>query len=341
MIPGFCVEEAILLSAADQQKVFAGVAATGAQYVRIGVPWSTVNPVRGTYNWGILDAAITTAHDNKLKVLLNVIPFKPSFGFLFFGGTTSKDLATFCAALCSRYYPQGVVDYEIWNEVNSAANWPSGGFLGLFGQSVNVADYVSWLQPTYKAMHQAVPGVNVISAGLEACASWLNELQDPVSALSAMYKAGLKGNCDAVGYHPYSLSPGFSYEPPSSTQQFIADLSALHGVMASNGDGDKLIWATEWGFPTITGSTLSNTGAVQATITGDQQSQYLAEQWQIMSQLDFVGPALIYQYRDFSFPNQTYSATDPNQNHGVVTGAYAPKPALATVTAMFTPKPAA
>jgi hypothetical protein len=340
MIPGLCVEEAIFLSAADQQKVFAGCTAAGAQYVRIGVPWSVINPVRGTYNWGILDAAITTAHDNHLKVLLNVIPPKPSFGFWIFGGTSRSDLATFCAALCTRYYPQGVADYEIWNEMNSAASWSTGGLLWLPG-SVNVANYVSWLQPTYKAMHQAVPGVNVISGGLEACASWLNELQDPVTALSSMYKAGLKGNCDAVAYHPYSLSSGFTYEPPTATQQFVADLTALHDIMVANGDGDKIIWATEWGFPTIIGSTRNSAGSIQATITGDQQAQYLTEQWQVMSTLDFIGPALIYQYRDYSLPNQTYSHADPDQNHGLVTSNYAPKPALSAVTALFTPKPAA
>lgn len=332
---GICASEAVALSAADQTKVFNGIAATGATWSRIAVFWSTCNSSRGVYAWGPLDAAVKAARAAGLQVLLNIVGPRPNLGFLWFSPTVAADLATFAGVLARRYASQGVSHYEIWNEPNAALNWSVPGWFGIPTPGISAVDYVAWLKPTYAAIHLAQPAATVISAGLEACASWSSTNLDPVVFLTQAYAAGLKGCTDAIGYHPYSLTTGFVYEPPTASQQFIADMTGIHNVMQANNDGAKQIWATEWGFPTITASTIAATNAPQPAITQALQSQYLAAQWAIMSQLPFAGPLFLYQYRDWTYPGATYSVAYDDQNLGLVTQDYTPKTALATMTTLW------
>jgi polysaccharide biosynthesis protein PslG len=332
---GICCSEAVELSAADQNRVFAGIAATGATWTRIAVPWGALNSSRGVYAWGLLDTAVAAAQKAGLQVLLNIVFPRPSLGFLLWGTTTAADMAIFAGTLAKRYAAQGVSHYEIWNEPNDAHNWTVPGWFGIPSPAVSAVDYVAWLKPTYTAIHNAQPSATVISAGLEACVTWANTNMDPLTFITQAYTAGLGSCTDAIGYHPYSLTGGFVYVPPTGSQQFIADLFAIHNVMSANGDAAKQIWATEWGFPTITASTIAASNSAQPAITQELQAQYMAAQWAIMSQLPFLGPAFLYQYRDWTNPGATYSVANADQNLGLVTSSYVPKTALGTMTALW------
>jgi hypothetical protein len=55
--------------------------------------------------------------------------------------------------------------------------------------------------------------------------------------------------------------------------------------MVANGDGDKLIWSTEYGQPTAV--------ANEAT-----QADYIADYLNAWSQIPYAGPSFIYEMRD-------------------------------------------
>jgi hypothetical protein len=68
--------------------------------------------------------------------------------------------------------------------------------------------------------------------------------------IQAMYNNGAKGYFDALGSHPY----GFAYEPeqdpslPHVNGLAFRRAEQQREMMVANGDSDKQIWATEWGW---------------------------------------------------------------------------------------------
>jgi hypothetical protein len=59
----------------------------------------------------------------------------------------------------------------------------------------------------------------------------------------------------------------------------------MHQIMVNNGDGNKLIWSTEYGEPT-------------AVASESTQSAYIQDYLNSWSQIPYAGPSFIYTTRD-------------------------------------------
>jgi hypothetical protein len=68
-IAGVALHPWQLQSANARERVFAGVAATGARWVRVDFPWSLVEYNRGHHGWGQLDAIVAAADRHRLRLL--------------------------------------------------------------------------------------------------------------------------------------------------------------------------------------------------------------------------------------------------------------------------------
>ena len=116
--------------------------------------------------------------------------------------------------------------YEIWNEENIGAFWPSP----------NAADYAVALRAAYGEIKATNPSARVCFGGTAGADSRF---------IDAAYRAGAKDFFDILAIHPYCA--------PQPPEYFLDEaLGRIRGVMARHGDAEKPIWITEIGWPTHT-----------------------------------------------------------------------------------------
>ena len=130
--------------------------------------------------------------------------------------------------------------YIIWNEPNITLHW------GL--QPVNPAEYAALLSASADAIRANDTNALIVTAPLAPTVE-INDknLSDPIF-LQRLYEAGVQSAFDVVAGKPY----GFDHPPGdrtvSSEQLNFSRIILLREVMEANGDGDKGIWAGNWGW---------------------------------------------------------------------------------------------
>jgi hypothetical protein len=303
----------------------AGIAASGATWVRFDFDWSQIQPDNATaYNWAPYDSIVAAAGAQHLHVL-GIIDFTPAWARL--NGCGSKQCPPaspaayghFAAALAGRYASKGVHDWEIWNEPNSPQFWQPGA---------NPKAYVSLLSAAYSALHAADSHAYVLTGGLSPQPDNATAMS-PVHFLTELYTDGAKGHFDAVADHPYTFPLTPASKADDAWTQMAAASHSLRTVMIADGDANKKIWITEFGAPTGGPgpiSTLANPNlaaqpyvvdqGLQAKILSDAMAAYRAYSW--------AGPFFYYSYEDAGTDQST------NENFfGLVTAAGTPKQAYA------------
>jgi hypothetical protein len=131
-----------------------------------------------------------------------------------------------------------------------------------------------------------------------------------------MYAAGAAGNFDALSYHPYLYTKLFSTPSPYPSAP-INQVAALHDLMVANGDGNKKIWATEYGQPA-------------GIVSEASQAAYIGDFLRAWRNLDYAGPAFIHTIRD-------YTSSSPNSStFGVFRNDWSAKPAVGVIKTVIT-----
>ena len=279
----------------------------GTGTIRVDATWDGIEPTQGTYNFSAMDVFVAAAAARGVRVHL-MIGYSPTWAN---GGASDKlipdaghvsNWQAFCYNVALRYIPSGVVTFELWNEPNITA------FVG----TVNPANYVTRvLQPGYTGIKQAAVelGVEVVvlSAGLAPSATSGGN-QSPVDFLTAMYAAGAYGYMDAVGIHPYitpNVDPNYADSGRTNTLTQTWD---MWGIMCSNGDSAKQLWATEFGWPTKTGgSGTTTTPTIAAGHLDTWLKRWFGAPWS--------GPCFYYQDTDTGTDGSvinTYGLADAN-----------------------------
>jgi hypothetical protein len=215
----------------------------------------------------------------------------------------------FAAAVAARYAPDGVRDYEIWNEPNNAIFWQP---------APNPAAYTADLVASYHDIKAVDPSAVVITGGLAPEASDGTDINQ-VTFLQDMYADGAKGSFDAVGYHPYSY-PALpdTYETWSGWSQMSQTPVSIQSVMAANGDAALPLWLTEVGAPT------SGPDGVGTAAQAEELTQAIANAKASSS----IAALFIYTYED----SGTDTTTDEDW-FGLLTASGAEKPSYAAVAA--------
>jgi polysaccharide biosynthesis protein PslG len=137
----------------------AGIAATGARYLRIDVDWSAIEQSPGTHDWSAVDRIVDTARACGLDVI-GLLAYTPAWAR---APATSEhsppidpaNFASFARAAVERYAPRGVKAWEIWNEPNLTFYW----------EAPDPAAYAALLGPAHDAIKAADPSSTVITGG--------------------------------------------------------------------------------------------------------------------------------------------------------------------------------
>jgi hypothetical protein len=223
--------------------------------------------------------------------------------------------AAFAGAAAARYSALGVHHWEIWNEPNIVQFWQP---------RPDPARYAALLVAASAAIRAADPAATIITGGLAPAADREDgQYVSPRSFLGRLYDEGARDAFDAVGMHPYAFPYGV--EAVADWNQFQS-MPRTYQLLVDRGDGDKRIWATEFGAPT---------GSADAAVSEADQAVMVRTGFAKWSRWAFTGPMFWYSARDVGT-----DADDVEQNFGLVRHDFTAKPALEEFTrAMGRPDP--
>ena len=281
------------LSDQDLDNSMADIASLGVSWVRFDMAWDLAQPNGpGSYNWPRFDRIVAAATRHNLR-LVPILAYTPAWARP--ANCTSfqcapadpAQFATYAAAAASHYASMGIHTWEIWNEPNINAFWLP---------APDPAAYTQLLQASYTAIKTVDPQAMVISGGLSPADNTAGHIA-PRDFLTAMYRNGAKNYMDAVGDHPYSFPALPSSLLSWSGWSQMADLTpSIHSIMVANGDGNKQVWATEFGCPT-NGPNWQGDELLQTAMIKDAVQQVSTNPW--------VAGLFLYSYKDLGTSTNT------------------------------------
>jgi putative Ig domain-containing protein/cellulase (glycosyl hydrolase family 5) len=263
-----------------------------ARWIRHDFAWDAIQPLQATFNWGGFDQLVSAARVRNINVIAT-ITYTPAWAN---GGhsdhryqpSSASQFAQFAGQVAARYAPQGVHTYEIWNEPN----------IGFWQPVPNPSYYAQVLCASYQAIHSADPQAVVVTGGTSPAADSSTTVS-PQTWLSKLYANGAKSCFDAVGHHPY-VDASNTHGDLGNAWNLMYDAyppSNLRGIMSTNGDSAKRIFATEVGCDRVR--------------LGDAECSYrIQEAMQLWSSFSWAGVVAWFIYWD---PN-VYGLVDGNWN---------------------------
>lgn len=282
----------------------------GVGWVKVQVSWKLYQPAPDRYDeerFTELDGLVSAAQDKGIKVLLSVSK-APEWS----RPVTEMDgpplnyqlYRNFLRVLGSRYLGR-VAAYELWNEPNLQREWN--------GTELNAADFVRLVNEGASGLRETDPQAILISG-----APAVTGINDGVVAiddrvfLRSMLKAGIAGQIDAVGVHPYGWAnpPESSFGSPDpaaashndhpsfffiNTLQDYANLLHEFGVQ-------KQLWTTEFGWGSFQG--INNklgtpepppeNALFMNDVSEKEQARYILQAFAMGQDLDTVGPMFLW-----------------------------------------------
>jgi len=309
------------------------------RWIKHQIEWKEYEPSKGQYQWETIDPIVDTAHAAGLNVLLSVVK-APGWAR---GGRIEEDgppvdyndYGNFMAATAQRYCGR-VQAYEIWNEQNLRREWNTG-------RELSATEYVDLLHVAYDRIKAVCPSAIVVSGGPTPVGYTSPTAIDDFDYLRAMYQAGLKNYSDAVGVHPsgFNNPPDWRYPPPYSEPgdsdsfrgnrqfYFLNTIEGYHDIMVEFGDGDRKLWATEFGWASIENLTQQpNEGYGYAVDNTElEQAHYLVTALQLARNKGYTGVMFIW---NLNFA-PARGEDDERAAFGILRGDWSQRPAYQTL----------
>jgi hypothetical protein len=292
-----------------------------ASWLRITVPWSTLEPTRGRYAWAAdapppavahLDLVLRGAAARGIEVIA-VVTTAPAWArppgctVAACAPADPADYAAFLRAAVARFSPApyGVHVWEVWNMPNSRQ---------YHRPDPDVARYAALLAASRPAIRETDPKATVLLGGLGAGHRACPKPSACIPALTflrALYDAGAAGTFDGVDLHPVSEDAQQRTISPlaASPTNVFAHLADFHRTMVDHGDTGS-IWG-EVGYCARDGVT----EAQQATWVGQALQRWVSWSW--------TAAIVVYNVRDL-----------PGDQCGVLREGGAPKPAYQRFAAL-------
>jgi hypothetical protein len=206
----------------------------GVQLVRIGLPWSEIQPTaESAYDWTGADARLNTLAAEGLGVLLT-INSNPAWAASYFNGPVDRapeqvyfDFVTAAAARYSQA-PYTVKMWEIYNEPDEVAAWGN-----------RAPHYAQVMQEDYQIIHGVMPNAAVVMGGLA---------YDNFTESGGPFVRQFLADFLAVGGGPFTDAINFHHYSGTSWPNLAAVVTSLRDTASAAGIQRPLIW-TESGAP--------------------------------------------------------------------------------------------
>jgi hypothetical protein len=295
------------LSAAARHEEFGAIAAMGATWIRLGIPWYAVQPTNGQSvdagTMRTLDMIMSEATSAGLHVLF-VGDQAPSWAG---GGSATASMpdayGRFMGRMAQHFRGRGVNGtspaYELMNEPD--------GDRGDGTPWAPASQYAAAACSAYREIKSGDPGTQVVAGSLDV-SDWRAWLQTTLHD-------GLTGCFDALSAHPYSG---------------LRVLGDIRSVAADAGRPDVSVWVTEFGF-----STCADNGPLgPCTTEGDQATRLVALLQQLRADYPWVPVAVVYQ--DHDEPGNAKGGAETSFGLWRTAGAQlVPKPAVAALRSLY------
>lgn len=230
-----------------------------------------------------------------------------------------EDYERFVEQVVSRY--QGRVRYvQIWNEPNLEGEWGA--------RPIDAAEYVDLLKVGYQAAKRADPAVTVLLAGLAPTDQTGPHNLSDLLFLQDLYDAGGANYFDIAtvmvygyGYSPYDRRVSFernNFSRPIQTRE----------IMERNGDGDKPIWAVEYGWVALPDDWDGNPSPWGRPVSAEQQAEYLVDGYlRARREWPWMGAMVVWAFRFPLAPDHPNAVGDPTRGFALVEHDFTPTPA--------------
>ncbi|MBI3536267.1 MAG: hypothetical protein HY070_01695 [Chloroflexi bacterium] len=222
-----------------------------------------------------------------------------------------QEAANFMSGVSAFFCGKGLSAVEVWNEHNLLTEW--------HGKPISAAAYMEMLKAAYTEIKKKCPSIIVVSGAPTPTGVNSETAIDDVLFLQQMYQNGLKQYSDAIGAHPSGFcnapdarvgTPNACRTPDGKSQFnthrsffFRETLEAYRAVMVQNGDAQKQIWATEFGWGVDPAPKPGY--EYEKFISLDQQAQWLVKAYQMMKSYGYVGVATLWNLDFTDLTNET------------------------------------
>ena len=325
----------------DYQRAFRLTREAGFGWAKLQVRWADWETARGKSDFAYLDQVVENAASQRLKLLFSVTTTphwaRPPGADMSVDGPPAdpKTFAQFLGALASRYKGK-VAAYEVWNEQNLSREWGGPG-------KMNAAEYVALLKSAYESIKAADRDALVLTGALTPSGEvTVPEMggqlaRDDIDFFKEMYQAGMKGHFDGVGVHPSGFNNAPDLDPRDSAvldrqgtfrghrSFYYRNFELYHEVMAQEGDREKQLWFTEFGW--ASGGQAGREWAYAHENTERQQAEYLVKAFDIAKQRGYVGAMFVWNLNFFGtdYAKRAFAVLNPD---------WSPRPAHTALASM-------
>lgn len=238
-------------------------------WIRQFAYWDDIEPTSGQYDWQRWDALVAQLADYPDLKLIVVLMNTPAWARSGGDPTAPPDdpalFAQFARAFAQRY--GAAIDYyQIWDEPNLIDAWG--------GNNPRPAHYAALLEAAYSAIHSADSDSHVIAAALAPTVEQGPQNISDLQYLRDLYALGAQAFTDGIAAKPY----GFSLSPADRTvSEDVLNFSRivlLREEMVRNGDGQKQLWASEWGWNSLP-EDWNGPPSIWGQVSAENQVQYV------------------------------------------------------------------
>lgn len=234
----------------QNDRAFALAREMNAEWVRVKLRWSDMEPQPGAYNWASLDQVVTLAQQNNLHLLV-ALGTAPAWATADGAGGVPGDPATFGAfvkALAAHANGQ-VLAYEIWPGANTAA--ANGG-----RDVIEPGRYVDLLVAAHGGIKAVQPCALVLAGAMVPSAARTDTtISDDLDYYRQMigYRGGIVRQAyDIMAVQSFTGGlPGKGDWPraqPNLSRNYYAHAETVRDEMVLVDEGDKQIWVVDVGY---------------------------------------------------------------------------------------------